>query len=317
MLFAPESPFHLVRQGRLEEAEKSINRLVSSKSKLNTQEILANIVHTNRLEVEMEIGTSYWDCFKGTEKRRTEIACVAFAGQILSGSSFAYNASYFFEQVGLSSHITYQLNLGGTGLALFGCICSWILLMPYLGRRTMYIVGMATETVVLYLIGILNSRTSSNSVAMAQAVLTLVWTFIFQLSIGQLGWAIPAEVGSTRLRQKTICLARNSYYIVSVISQVLQPYFMNPTEWNLRGYTGFVWGSTALLMTIWAFFRLPETKNRHYDELDVLFAKRVSARKFKQTDVDAFDPEQTAEVAAAESSSRRGSLVAKIGEKLK
>ncbi len=121
---------------------------------------------------------------------------------------------------------------------------------------------------------------------MAQAVLTLVWTFIFQLSVGQMGWSVPAEVGSTRLRQKTVCLARNAYYIVSVISQVLQPYFMNPTAWNLKGYTGFFWAGTALITLVWAIFRLPETKNRPYEELDLLFAQRVPARKFKTTQVD-------------------------------
>jgi len=58
---------------------------------------------------------------------------------------------------------------------------------------------------------------------MTQAVLTLVWTFVFQLSVGQLGWAIPAEIGSTRLRQKTICLARNAYYVVGVVANAFQP----------------------------------------------------------------------------------------------
>lgn len=53
---------------------------------------------------------------------------------------------------------------------------------------------------------------------MAQAVLALIWTFVFQLSSGQLGWAIPAEIGSTRLRQKTICLARNAYTIANIVS---------------------------------------------------------------------------------------------------
>jgi hypothetical protein len=33
--------------------------------------------------------------------------------------------------------------------------------------------------------------------------------------------------------------------------------------------------------------RLPETKDRTYEELDVLFEKRVSARKFQSTVVDA------------------------------
>jgi MFS transporter, SP family, general alpha glucoside:H+ symporter len=90
------------------------------------KQTLANIVYTNNLEEELSVGTSYWDCFTGFERRRTEIACVCFAGQVLSGSTFAYNASYFFEQVGLSSSVTYKLNLGGTGLALFGTLINWV-----------------------------------------------------------------------------------------------------------------------------------------------------------------------------------------------
>jgi MFS transporter, SP family, general alpha glucoside:H+ symporter len=169
--------------------------------------------------------------------------------------------------------------------------------MPYFGRRTIYILGIGTMAVTLFIIGILNVWTDRKSVALAQAVLTLFWTFTFQLSVGQLGWALPAEMGSTRLRQKTVCLARNSYYIISVISGVLEPYFMNPQAWDLRGYTGFVWGGTALLTTIWAYFRLPETKDRPYEELDMLFAKKVPARKFRTTQVDAFDGQDTAKLA--------------------
>lgn len=90
LFFAPESPWHLVRVGKIEEAEKSLARVHTTHS--NVKHTLAVIIHTNRLEEELEVGTSYWDCFKGTERRRTEIACVAFAGQILSGSTFSYNA---------------------------------------------------------------------------------------------------------------------------------------------------------------------------------------------------------------------------------
>lgn len=93
--------------------------------------------------------------------------------------------------------------------------------------------------VTLMLIGILNVWTINRpSIGFSQSALCLFWTFVFQLSVGQLGWALPAEVGSTRLRQKTICLARNAYYVVTVVASVLQSYFMNPTAWNLSGYTG-------------------------------------------------------------------------------
>jgi SP family general alpha glucoside:H+ symporter-like MFS transporter len=124
LLFAPESPWHLVREGRLEDAEKSLNRLVRKSANIDTKQTLATIVHTNNLEQELATGTSYRDCFKGSERRRTEIACVVFAGQVLSGLSFAYNSTYFFEQIKLPTATTYNLNLSGTRLALFGTLIS-------------------------------------------------------------------------------------------------------------------------------------------------------------------------------------------------
>jgi SP family general alpha glucoside:H+ symporter-like MFS transporter len=292
MFFAPESPWHLVRVGKLEEAERSLRRLQRKSAPIDPKQTLAVIVHTNNLEEELSTGTSYKDCFTGSELRRTEIACVAFAGQVLSGSSFAYNSTYFFQQAGLSTTTTYRLNVGGTAMALVGTLISWFALMPYFGRRNIYLCGMGGMAIILYVIGILNVRSGDYAIGITQSSLCLVWTFVFQLSVGQLGWALPAEMGSTRLRQKTVCLARNSYYIVSVISGVLQPYFMNPLEWNLKGYTGFIWGTTAALTFVWAYFRLPETQGRSFDELDLLFAKKVPARKFKSYQIDVFEEEK-------------------------
>lgn len=43
---------------------------------------------------------------------------------------------------------------------------------------------------------------------------------------------------------------------------------------------------TNILSLVYSDFRLPETKGRSYGELDVLFFKKVPARKFKTTAVD-------------------------------
>ena len=80
---APESPWFLARMNRLEDAEKSLNRLKGKNAThIDSQRTLATIVYTNNLEEQLSVGTSYWDCFKGFELRRTEIACVCFAGQV-------------------------------------------------------------------------------------------------------------------------------------------------------------------------------------------------------------------------------------------
>lgn len=187
-------------------------------------------------------------------------------------------------------------------MALFATLLNWFFLTPHFGRRKIYLIGMGTLTMILFIIGFLQIRaTGTGALLTAQAAFTLLWTFTFQLSIGQLGWVLPAEIGSTRLRQKTIVLARNAYYLAATVSRTLENYFLNPQAWNLRGYTGFVWGGTALLTFIWAFFRLPETKDRTFDELDLLFANNVPARKFAETDVNTFDGGHPAVAAAVHS----------------
>lgn len=69
---------------------------------------------------------------------------------------------------------------------------------------------------------------------------------------------------------------------------------LSPTDWNWAGMTGFFYaGLTALLITF-MWFMLPETKDRTFAELDVLFENKVSARKFAKTNVDQFSGNTTA-----------------------
>ena len=298
--FAPESPWYLVRKDRLDEAKQSIKRLGGKKSSDQINGTLAMMVHTARLESEMESqrsGTSYLDCFKGVDLRRTEICCVTFAGQILAGSSFAYSPTYFFTTAGMSDDDAYSLNLGGTAIAFCGTIFSWFLI-TYIGRRKLYVVGEGILAFLLFLIAILNASTGAQGSLWAQAAFCIIWLFIYSLTVGPIAYAIVAETSSVRLRPLTVALARNTYQIVNIVSQVLQAYFMNPTEWNASGKTGFFWGTTALCVFFWAYFRLPECKDRTYEELDILFANKVSARNFSKTPVDAYShgvPEQKTE----------------------
>jgi len=69
----------------------------------------------------------------------------------------------------------------------------------------------------------------------------------------------------------------------------LQQFMMNPQAWYLKGYSGFVWAMTCFGMFVWSYFRLPETWNRTYHELDIMFARKVPAREFASTVVNAFE----------------------------
>ena len=248
------------------------------------------MIHTNNLEQEMESGTTSLDCFKGVDLRRTELCCMVFAGQYFCGPVMCNQATYFFTQTGISSDEAYKINVGQTALGLVATLCSWFFLMPYFGRRRIYIGGMAALGVLLFIIGCLALAPASNKAAQwGQIALVLLWQAIFQGTVAQLNWAIPSELSSTRLRQKTICLARNTYYIFGIAAGVLEPYIMNPTQWNWKGKAGFFWAGTTTIITLWAYYRLAEPRHRTYEELDVLFAKKVPARQFAKYELNIFD----------------------------
>jgi len=57
------------------------------------------------------------------------------------------------------------------------------------------------------------------------------------------------------------------------------------------GKCGYVWGATALLCLIAAYFGLPEMKNRSYREIDIMFRRRIPARQWKSTVIDVNDDE--------------------------
>ena len=73
-----------------------------------------------------------------------------------------------------------------------------------------------------------------------------------------------------------------NWLVPAAIMTVAIPYMINPAEANMQGKLGFFFGGLAGVCLIWAFFRVPETKGRTYEELDLLFDKGVPARKFKK-----------------------------------
>lgn len=87
--FAPESPWSSVRRGRIEEARRSLWRLrqTSTTSEHQIEASLALIMHTTAMERQQVQGASYIDCFKGIDRRRTEINVVTWMTQLLCGNA--------------------------------------------------------------------------------------------------------------------------------------------------------------------------------------------------------------------------------------
>jgi SP family general alpha glucoside:H+ symporter-like MFS transporter len=269
------------------------------------------MIHTNEIEKEIQEGTSYLDCFRGVDARRTEIVSATWVIQALCGSAFMTFSTYFYENAGLATTDAFDLNMAQYALGAIGTIVSWFL-VRWAGRRTLYVWGLAVMFSFLLIIGLVGIEPSSNkSASWAIGSMLLAYTFVYDLTIGPVCYSLVAEISSTRLKAKSIVLARNFYNIAGIINNIIAPRMINPTAWNWGAKSGLFWAGMCFLCLTWTYFRLPEPKGRTYGEIDILFERRVPAREFRETEVDEFsgnssgsaagdtgglDPEMKAEV---------------------
>lgn len=235
--YAPESPWYLVRTNKLDQAKKSLIRLSEPEHNVDYDATIAMMVHTDKLEKEEQSGVSLLECFKGTNLRRTEIACMGFMSQITNGGALCYSGSFFFQQTGIGEDASYGIALGGTGIAFVGTIISWFYIYRW-GRRTIWLTGFSMLVLILWTIGFLALPTQTKPLAWAQSILCVVWLGAYSMSVGPIIYTIVAEIGSTRLRTQTVVLARSFYYVGNIIcGGLLQPKLISPGDWNAKGKT--------------------------------------------------------------------------------
>lgn len=288
---APESPWWLIRKDRRDDAIKALKRLTVSNADpraFNPDETVAMIAYTNALEKQVETGTSYLDCFRGVDLRRTEIACLVWAAQSLCGSGLMGYSTVFYRRAGLAVSQSFTMSLVQYAIGVVGTFASWGM-MTYFGRRTLYVVGLAVLASVLLVIGFVSIAPPTTALSWATGSMLLVYTFIYDSTVGPVCFSLVAEMPSSRLRTKTVVLARNVYNVLNLVTGIIIPYMLNVDAWDWRGRSGFFWGALCICCLSWSFFRLPEPKGRSYAELDVLFERRVRTREFSKADTGLVD----------------------------
>jgi SP family general alpha glucoside:H+ symporter-like MFS transporter len=200
-------------------------------------------------------------------------------------------SAYFFKQAGLSTDISFDFSMALYAVAIIGVVIAWFAMSRF-GRRTLFLAGLSAMCLILLTIGFVSLAPSQDTGPnFAIGSLLLLWTLVYDITVGTITYSIVTEIPSGRLRTKTVVLGRSLYNVIGIVNGIITPRMLNPTAWNWQGKVGFFWAGMCALCLIWTWFRLPEPKGRTYGELDVLFETRVGARKFKTTKVEMFERE--------------------------
>ena len=145
------------------------------------------------------------------------------------------------------------------------------------------------------------SMAGTSNVAANTALLAfmITWSMLYTGTVGCYGWAVAQETASQATRPKTISFTLICQQLTALMLSSVFPYFINPDQLNWGGKIMFLFvGAELFIMTGLYFLRKfsqnpntqeshtnsslePETKNRSYADIEVLYAAGVPPRQFK------------------------------------
>lgn len=253
--FAPESPIYLIKKGRTADAEKVLRQIWGDKIDVSAK--MTALRETIAEEQSGKDEVSLMDCFRGTNLKRTIISMGVFVCQHAVGIIFVLGFSSckslkpsphdikltspldFFQLAGLAVANSFNLGVGVTACGVAGNLVSWFVINN-VGRRKMFVWGMAVLSAMLLLIGILDV-VPTDAAKWVQAAITVVWAFVYFLTIGAVAFAILGETSSASLRAPTAALATATQAVMGLAMNFAIPYMVRPRPFHLLFYAnGFL-----------------------------------------------------------------------------
>jgi len=279
--FLPESPYYLVLKGQHDKALASLQRLSNSRENVGAR--LLQIQKTVEAERQLAASggdASFLECFRGTNWRRTRITLICNYMPQVVGAVLSANAPYFLNQTGLDSQTVLMLVQVGISMGVVSALVN-VFLMSRFRHRPLMFFGVGVCVVMYLIMGIGGVLARSRTTLLMIGVALQFTSISYGPAVGASS-AVAGEVSATRLRAKTLGIGTGFAAMCGTIWTIVMPYLFNQDQANLGGNIGWIFFGMGILMLVVMYFDVPGTKGRTFEELDIMFAKRVPARHFEK-----------------------------------
>ncbi|RDW80047.1 hypothetical protein BP6252_04685 [Coleophoma cylindrospora] len=277
---APESPVFLINRNRLGDARKAMAKIYGSNNSIDAR--LAYLIKTIREEQSQMIleSGSYMECFKGKDLKRTLTVILLYISANVGGAAFLSQNIYFLLTAGLPAIHSFDIGIGGFGLAILIIIAS-NMFMKHINRRKAFLVGCILNIIFMLVISALYYAPGTGplwAIAVLMNILISLQTSLLQ----GIGWPIAAELSSYRLRAKTLSIAVIAQTFTTWLTVFVVPYMYNVDAGNLGARTGFIFMGLAVFLLVGAWYLVPDTSSLTTEEIDLLYEDKVSPRHFQR-----------------------------------
>ncbi|KAF1953111.1 MFS transporter [Byssothecium circinans] len=279
LFFLPETPRWLTVQKRDEEAELALRRLRNNNiAETEFQAELSEIREGTRKQ--MEGGkANFMDIWKGTSRRRTLLSIAVICFHAGTGSSWVvYYTTYYLEKAKVPDPFGYSILT--TCCGIIGVLFSFFYVRK-VDRRDIMFWG-CLGCGLFQVLPAIAWTAAPNTQAAANAVVASVALFKFAYTtMGPYSWLIGGEYPNNRERGYVFGIASALNFMLTWLGTFTAPFFINPAALNWNAQYGYIWFVSCIIMTIFTYFFLPETRDRTLEEIHEMFEVGLPAREFK------------------------------------
>ncbi|KAK1146207.1 hypothetical protein N8T08_003297 [Aspergillus melleus] len=283
MMFMPQSPRHLMNQGREEECLSTLARLRdASVDDISVRIEFLEIKALRMFEVETA-AKKYPQYQDGSFKSRFMIGVKDYASLITDKSLFkrtsvAYQLLCIFKELQLGGNTTSLLATGVAGIFEFVFTIPAVLWVDNIGRKKILIAGGIGMAVCHFIVaGIIGSYQGDfdNHKAAGWVAVVFVWIFIinFAYSWGPVAWIVTSEVFPLSMRAKGVSIGGSSNWLNNFAVGLSTSPFIDASSYG----TFIFFGCVTTIGVLYVWFLVPETKGRTLEEMDELFGSGAMA----------------------------------------